>query len=222
MVVQFWLVVFTGGLVIVGAGQSYLIFWTLKATQKAANAAVESAKTAEKGMLTLEIPYLYPFVRRHGFVRTKSKLTGQMAVTGFNFGNEFIGYYFKNFGRTPAEITEVQSIVLPSMGSPNPYPVSGRNSNPLSGYIVPADGGESRDFPSNFDPTLFDAFARGKYNPDTHILWFVGFVRYNDVFENEYIRGFCLAYSPIADSFYPVGGDGYNYRQKAKSAGQQA
>src|SRR5579863_10676281 len=36
---NFWLVVFTGGLVLVGAGQCYLIFRTLGATTTAANAA---------------------------------------------------------------------------------------------------------------------------------------------------------------------------------------
>jgi hypothetical protein len=51
------------------------------------------------------------------------------------------------------------------------------------------------------------------------VFWFMGFVRYNDVFDNEYIRGFCLAYSPMTNSFYPVGGDGYNYRRKTKSPG---
>jgi len=219
---NFWLVVFTGGLVAVGASQCYLILWTLRATEKAANAAVDSAKTAEKGMLTLEIPYLYPFVRQHGFITNVSQRSGQLAVTSFDFGNEFIKYYFRNFGRTPAEITEVQSILLPSMGMPNPWPATDRNLNRLSGYIVAADGGESPDFPYAFNKGMFDNYSQGKFNPDTHMFWFLGTVRYNDVFENEYIRGFCLAYSPMTNNFYPVGGDGYNYRRKTKAAGQEA
>jgi hypothetical protein len=36
---SFWLVVFTGGLVVVGGAQCFLIFWTFKATQVAAEAA---------------------------------------------------------------------------------------------------------------------------------------------------------------------------------------
>jgi hypothetical protein len=41
---NFWLVTFTGGLVVVGAGQAFLIFWTLKATETAADAALRQVK----------------------------------------------------------------------------------------------------------------------------------------------------------------------------------
>jgi hypothetical protein len=183
--------------------------------------AHRSADIAEKALLSVEIPYLYPFTRRHGFTTSPSRLTGQLGVTGFDFGNEFIEYYFKNFGRTPAEITEVQSILFPSMGMPDPWPATDHNLNPLSGYITAADGGESPDFPYAFNRGMFDTYSQGRFNPDTHIFYFLGFVRYNDVFENEYIKGFCLRYAPMNNSFYPVGGDDYNYRRKIKAAGQE-
>lgn len=186
-----------------------------------ANAATAQAKIAETALLSVEIPYLYPFIRRHGFITIPSKLTGELAVAEFNFGNEFIEYYFQNFGRTPAEITEVQSILLPSMGIPRPYPAGERNLNPLSGHIVAANGGISQDFPFSFNKGMFDVYSQGKFNPDVEMFWFLGFVRYNDVFENEYVRGFCLAYSPMKNRFYPVGNDGYNYRKKIKPAGQE-
>jgi hypothetical protein len=144
-----------------------------------------------------------------------------LGVTGFDFGLEFIQCYFKNFGRTPAEITEIQSILLPSRGMPNPWPSPNRNMNPLSGHIVAADSGESPDFPYAFNQGMFETYSMGKFNPDTHVFYFLGLVRYNDVFENEYVRGFCLGYSPMTDRFYPVGGDGYNYRRKIPTQDQQ-
>jgi hypothetical protein len=185
-------------------------------------AAHRTADIAEKALLSVEIPYLYPFIREHGFRIGISARSGQRGVIDLDFGLEFIKYYFRNFGRTPAEIIEVQSILLPSMGMPNPYPVGPRNINPLSGHIVAADGGESQDILYSFSKGMFETLSQGKFNLDTHTFWFFGFVRYNDVFENEYVRGFCLGYSPMTDSFYPVGGDGYNYRKKTKSAGQAA
>jgi hypothetical protein len=225
--------IFTLGLVFVGAAQLVLFYVQLKlireglagtkeaadAAQGAARAAEKQARIAETALLSVEIPYLYPFIRRHGFIINPSKLTHQLGVTGFDFGNDFIEYYFKNFGRTPAEITEVQSILLPSMGVPHRYAITDQNLNPLSGHIVAADNGESQNFPYAFSKGMFETYSQGKVNPDLYVFWFMGFVRYNDVFDNEYIRGFCLAYSPMTNSFYPVGGDGYNYRRKTKSPG---
>jgi hypothetical protein len=190
--------------------------------QASVAAAQRSADIAEKALLSVEIPYLYPFVRQHGFITNVSQFTKVLAVNSFDFGNDFIKFYFKNFGRTPAEITEVQSILIPSMGMPRPYPAGERNLNRLSGQIVAADGGESQDFPQSFDKTMFDALSGQipRFRLEIVNFWFLGFVRYSDVFENEYVRGFCLAYSPMTNRFYPVGGDGFNYRKKTKSGGQ--
>jgi hypothetical protein len=215
-----FLVIFTGGLFVVGAGQCYLIFWTLKATQEAAHAAIQSARTAERGMLTLEIPYLYPFVREHGFITAISPYAKVLAVSDFEFGNDFIKYYFKNFGRTPAEITEVQAVLIPSMGMPSARQWGDKNINPLPGHVVAADGGESQDFSYSFFKGTLEGASPTPIRLETTVFWFIGYVRYKDVFENEYVRGFCLGYSPMTNSFYPCGGEGYNYRKKTKSAGE--
>lgn len=216
----------TGGLVFSTVGL-WIVTWLAGRRQsrdmKASVAAAHrSADIAEKAMLSIEIPYLYPFIRSHGFITGVSSVSGQLAVMNFNFGNDFIKYYFKNFGRTPAEITEVQSLLLPSRGALEPSPTWGtRNLNPLSGHIVAANGGESQDYSRDFNKGFFDVIAaQTQYNPNTHIFWFVGYVRYNDVFQNEYLGGFCLGYSPMTNSFYPSGGEGYNYRIKTKSVGK--
>ncbi len=209
----------TAGLREAAAEQSRDMKASIAAAQKAADAADRNARIAETALLSVEIPYLYPFVRKHGFITNFSRRSGQLGVTGFDFGNDFIKYYFRNFGRTPAEITEVQAILLPSTGQPHRMRVD-RNVNPLSGHIVAADGGESQDFPYGFNKGMFDTYSKGTFSPDTHLFWFMGHVRYNDVFENEYVRGFCLAFSPMTGTFYPVGGEGYNYRKKTKSGGQ--
>jgi hypothetical protein len=226
--------IFTLALVFVGAAQAILFFVQLKfiregligtkeaadAAQGAAKAAEKQARIAETALLSVEIPYLYPFVRRHGFVSETSETTNVAAVVSLDYGNDFIEYYFKNFGRTPAEITEVQAVLLPSRGIPVAPEWGAKNLNPLSGHIVAANGGLSGDFPYAFNNGTFDALAaQVQYNRNTHIFWFIGYVRYNDVFDNEYVRGFCLAYSPMTDDFYPIGGEGYNYRKKTKSAG---
>jgi hypothetical protein len=41
---------------------------------------------------------LYPFIRTHG-IKTNRQRTETPQVTGFDYGGDFISYYFHNFGR---------------------------------------------------------------------------------------------------------------------------
>jgi hypothetical protein len=85
---NFLLVAFTGGLVVVGAGQAFLIFWTLKATQTAANAAKESAD----GVIATERAYVFP---------------GYDPITYSQEGRVTIPLVMTNVGKTPAVIKQV-------------------------------------------------------------------------------------------------------------------
>ena len=227
-----WLVGFTGILAISTIGLWGVTLWSsirqsrdMKASVaiagKAAAAADRSARTAELALLSVEIPYLYPYVRTHGINVEIVGETETPQVKSFDYGNEFITYYFKNFGRTPAEIIEVYSVIYFGMGQPPPIPVPSHPFIRLSGAVV-ADGGESEDFPSDLTEHMYQAVYRGRFNARTDLVWFSGYARYRDVFQNEYVVGFCLAFSPRDGKFYPMGGEGYNYRKKTKSAGEIA
>jgi hypothetical protein len=218
-----WLVGFTGVL-----GFSTIGLWwvTWQGSKRQARdmeasvaAAHRSADIAEKALLSVEIPYLYPFVRRHGIKRQWSAKTEAPEVAGFEFGNNLIDYYFRNFGRTPAEIIEVFSVIQFSMGIPPAVVPPEQPFNRLSGLVV-TDEIESEDFPCALTEGMYKTLYRGEFNPVMQIVWLMGYVRFNDVFGNEYVRGFCLAFAPNVDKFYPMGGDGYNYRKKTKSAGE--
>jgi hypothetical protein len=82
--------------------------------ERAAKAAELSAKTTELSLLSAEILYLYPVVRPHGIKVENFK------IQGFEFGNDLITYCLKNFGRTPAVITEVFAAIRLSFGMPPP------------------------------------------------------------------------------------------------------
>lgn len=94
---------FTGGLVVVGAGQAFLIFWTLKATQTAANAAKESAD----GVIATERAYVFP---------------GYDPITYSQEGRVTIPLVMTNVGKTPAVIKQVgyaflDRVDLPASGT---------------------------------------------------------------------------------------------------------
>jgi hypothetical protein len=186
---------------------------------RTAKAAERNAKTAELALLSVEIPYLYPYVRTHGINVEVVGETETPQIKSFDYGNEFITYYFKNFGRTPAEIIEVFSVIHLGMGHPPPITVPSVPFIRLSGVVV-ADGGESENFPRDLTEHMYQTIYRRGFNPEMDLVWFSGYARYRDVFQNEYVAVFCLAFSPRDGKFYPMGGEGYNYRKKTKSAGE--
>jgi hypothetical protein len=218
----FVLGIFTFLLFTVSAGQGWFLFRADQTARLTAEAMARQANAAESALLNVETPYLFPFVRRHGIRRGDRPKDGRPQVIGFNFGNNFLTYYFVNYGRTPAEIIEIFSVLQFSMGIPPPIVPPERPYNPLPGLVVTKDM-PSEDFLCDLTENIFTIYMGGrKFNPDIHMVWFMGYVRFNDVFGNEYVRGFCLAYAPTEDKFYAVGRDGYNYRKKTKSAGEVA
>jgi hypothetical protein len=122
---NFWLVAFTGALVVVGVGQSYLIFWTVEATQTAANAA----EVQTKDIRILQRAYIA--VEPRGIdLTTDVKLVGQIV--------------FKNVGRLPAtgfasfiqgiEIADAEWIA-PTLTEAD-LPEQGRGIVPIGGEIA--------------------------------------------------------------------------------------
>jgi len=85
-----FLVIFTFGLVVVGGVQCYIIFNTLKETQKAANAADASAKAL-------------PIMER-AYIFSNIKIDRKIEVGAKEFNAVL---YLKNHGKTPAIIKEI-------------------------------------------------------------------------------------------------------------------
>jgi hypothetical protein len=99
---NFLLTVFTGGLVVVGTANCYLIFWTLKATEKAADAA----KEAVDALPIVERAYVYPIVTAYVGIsecvyNASNHSDSAKADTPRNQKAE-IFFRIKNYGKTPA------------------------------------------------------------------------------------------------------------------------
>lgn len=94
---NFFLVVFTGGLVIVGAVQCYIIFKTLKTTQTAA----DSARDNVKALKDIERAQIHIFVNRFPDSGPGEYIVNILA------GHNQAKITIMNFGRTPAIITKL-------------------------------------------------------------------------------------------------------------------
>jgi hypothetical protein len=89
---------------------------------------------------------------------------------------------------------------------------------PPSIFIM-GNGGESQrlDYPLVVcvgDVRLIDIERQG--------IFFMGFVRYTDIFGNRYISGFCFLFSHEDNRFVLAGGSAYNYRRREDGSTQHA
>jgi hypothetical protein len=136
--------------------------------------------------------------------------------------SDVITFCFDNVGRTPAEIIEFSADIRFEQWPPAPVVPAAKPSR-WATEIVPAHG-QSRERGSRFGT---DLLLGGGIKRDREGLWFKGYVRYADVFKNEYIYGFCLGFDTFvkdgtAEKFYTNGGGDHNYRKQVKRGSEPA
>jgi hypothetical protein len=173
---NFLLVTFTGGLVIGGAGQCFLFFWTLRATQNAA----EAAKLNAEAVIETERARLFIIIDDARELETNLPLVAQVIDNEFRTTAPFnLIYRFKNHGRTPAIIKEI--------GHRFEYAKEGE----LNLYyfpLVPLPIGQVIDAAAKSDPlicrtqtTMSVADVKSIFKSEAS-LWFHGYVAYDDTF----------------------------------------
>jgi hypothetical protein len=206
-----------------------------RSTRKAADAAKLSADAAnrqaliaESALFAVEIPYLFIVVKSHRIVVENCliKKIGTMNADGIGIDeidySDIITFCFENAGRTPATIIEFFSTVGFEDWPPASVVPSAKPSTWATEIVVAQGRSKERGCQFGADKLLFG----GEFDKEREGLCFKGYVRYADVFENEYIYGFCFAFNSIVGpdgntgDFYTNGGDGYNYRKKTKSGSQ--
>lgn len=180
-------------------------------------AAARSATTAERALTELERPFIVAEVKitaSQGSV--PSYQNGQIRSRTIGFGPATIS--IENFGRTPAILTSIQyefapaptnTIALPD----NPAIFRGRElpSGTISALRRPYQ--ETENLSMRFDVPQKIEFGEGRQT-----LWAVGFVRYQDIFRQNFIVGFALAFDPIGGRFVRRGDADYNYYREEEAA----
>jgi hypothetical protein len=177
-----FLVVFTGLLVVAGGGQSFLIFWTLKATQTAARAAQVAAEAATKSadtQVAIELPI---------FVIEGIQILRENPHHTITFGNH---------GRTPAIIT-ADCLVLTTtqaLDSKCRYPI-----NEVKGVEQDRVVGQGMNYPvcrtSSISEDEWTRILKGET-----ILWAYGYIDYLDFLKREHREGFCIGFEPARIGF---------------------
>jgi hypothetical protein len=106
--------------------------------------------------------------------------------------------------------------------------------------LIPVDGNAERDLPQPLDPRELPGRTlpvgiivgpdkpypfRRNWLPDAEMkrirprganLFFLGYIRYDDIFGNRNITGFCVVLDYASRRFMPVGDERYNYTRKER------
>lgn len=167
------------------------------------------ANIAEKLPMIIEAPYvsigMKPYVLQQG---------------GIPNGNPWIEYWFKNNGRTQAQVIEYcVAFEICEIGEmpEKPHYESGNAVLVREHFIIPASAETAHARCSgDFDFAHEADFAPIREN--RQMLFFYGYIRFCTVFKSQPPRifGFDYFYDPGFNSLTPVGGTEYNYDREEK------
>ncbi len=122
-------------------------------------------------------------------------------------------------GGTPATIYDIYSCLFPAAALPDQIDTTGFHTNLTMTDIIHAHD-RSTDYYFSLNDGLRDSLFRGKKDAARYTVFFIGHIRFGDVFGSEYISEFCFARNETTGKFHGIGGNRYNYRRKIKNAGE--
>jgi hypothetical protein len=167
-----------------------------------------AAERTERNQIRLERPQIFSVVESVGLEENSAKL---MITDQFQLA-------IANYGRTVAEITEIRvtySVLPKGRDMPKPLDPSIRSGD---GYRKPGVG----SFAAVGEPfwevkNWREALSQEYLLPESAVnlrVFFVGWVRYSDVFGNRYLLGFCRIFDPVGQHFVRTGDERYNYSRQ--------
>jgi hypothetical protein len=166
-----------------------------------------TARIAERALTELEAPIVAVKIINPGISWDLGKRT-------FTLGT--LKYSFVNHGRTAATIHElVDDVRSVNVGEGFPPTIRAERGPQMPyGVFIPPDG-ETEPFNNNIFAAMLglagapDAFRRV-------VPFFLGTVRYSDIFGNLYVMGFCFMFDDVGNRFIEAGGPEYSYCRKVR------
>ncbi len=197
----FWLVIFTGALSAVSMVQISFLNRSDKTARIAADAASKSANAA----VGVELPSVH--IEHVGFLLPIEDATDFTAWMNTAVPNITV----KNYGRTPAFITDVN--ILVRIGKTLPIPR--RYAKPVE-YItrVVLTNGEPKSFQTYryFEKGLFLQEKIDAVTTGDAMLFVYGYLTFNDFMDRPHTRGFVWGYVVENKSFIPLYNPDYHYQ----------
>jgi hypothetical protein len=171
-----------------------------------------SVKIAERALTELEAPRVFVQINTPGL-----KVVDGVPPQGKGVGFGNLQWCVVNYGRTPAMILEIFSDIqiIPFEEYPSVVkPRRDQGDDLPYGVFAPPNGGQSHDFPAIPMQAAFTQTGPPGQPFTTHSPFFLGFVRYSDIFGNRFILGFCFMFEGKSNAWIRIHGDEYNYCRK--------
>jgi hypothetical protein len=161
----------------------------------------KSAKISERALTELEAPFVSVKINRPG-----------LEIEGHSVKFGILRWCVVNYGRTPATILEIwDQTKSTSAGLPAKIDPHSTVGAPMPYGIVAPPNGECEEFPF---VAISELVTEGSEPFSQKLIFFMGFVRYSDIFKNRFVLGFCFMFDRVGNRWILAGGDGYNYCRK--------
>jgi hypothetical protein len=197
----FVLAIFTG---VLGSVAIVQIRYLIRA-DKTARVAADAAKKSADATTAIESPYLLVKITSAGLPIERGSKKIHLKYAGA------MKYKFVNHGRTPAILKEIYCKFDQPDRFPEPIDVSKTGGTQMPGGTIVEAAKESDEYALPFMGTISEDPMIIATNP----CYFLGFVKYTDIFNNDITTGFCFLYHAPGEYFL-VGGDQYNYRKQER------
>ena len=166
-------------------------------TRIVAKAAQRSASVAERALVELERPF--------AFVEVIDAGIGINPTTGFLIG--FAGQQFRfqviNYGRTPAFLIDRLTVWPIEAGSAMPYEINPETQRGPQ-FLAGSTAGYDRPYEESrsLSPDVCDSKRMATPQSwEENRVFFIGYVRYQDIFGNIYVNGFCFVFDTLVNRF---------------------
>jgi hypothetical protein len=173
--------------------------------QSLAAATQRSADVAERALTELECPFVYAEVTQPGlaFIPSAHQLGSELQRSSLELS-------LLNFGRTPANLTRLEYQITTT---PHGDIASSIDLRQVGGRELPIGTVSADEHPFTETTNLRLEFFEEEQDlvDGRRSVWFVGFVRYDDIFGNHHVTGFAKVFDRIGGRFVTRGGDAYNY-----------
>jgi hypothetical protein len=201
------------GLLVLGVywRQTTLMSGQLGAAVAAAEAAKKAADVAEEALRIGERPYMLVSPVRDVLEYAITNANPTDPMLPFT-AQPYVTIIIMNYGKTPAILREVGADLKISAT----LPTRGYFSKvlPQANTVIPTDrnvGGIN----CTAETWNADAHRAAIANGEQHF-WLVGELKYDDIFGNVTVAGFCYRYYVATKSFHEDGGNKYNFQRTTK------
>jgi hypothetical protein len=151
-----------------------------------------------RSVIRQERPFLRPTEITSFITKATDFEANKMALVSFRL---------ENYGRTPAILTEFKCEIVIRTELPNPLKTMGVK---IFHQEVVGPDNRSREFHAYSVVDIGDADIAAVFKK-TAFLYFMGFVRYRDVYNRNRITVFCWEFDYATNSFFPVASKQHNY-----------